>query len=85
VIVSRARLDRELAAKDAVIAELRENVAYWRTRAERLIDGSLVRAGAAHQPTMEHQPPRDRVAGAASMLTAALAVTEIDSRNRKVG
>lgn len=84
MIVSRARLARELAAKDAVIADLRAQLADWKGKSERLIDATLARAGAIHQPTMEHRKLPDRVAGAASMMTAALAVTEIDSR-RKAG
>jgi hypothetical protein len=44
---------RVTAERDAAIA--RET--YWRTRAERLTDAALVRAGAIHQPTMEDPGP----------------------------
>jgi hypothetical protein len=82
VIVSRARLARELAAKDEMIAEIRAQRDDWKGKAERLTDAALVRAGAVHQPTMETPKPRDRVRDAAAMITGALAVTEIESRPR---
>jgi hypothetical protein len=65
---------------NAALAEMTAQRDYWRTRAERLTDAALVRAGAIHQPTMETPPPRDRVQAAASMLTAALSVTEISGK-----
>ena len=60
MIVSRARLERELAAKDAVIADLQTQIADWKGKAERLIDANLARAGTIHEPTMVN---RDRVVG----------------------
>lgn len=76
-------LKGELVAKDAQIAELTLQRDDWKGKAERLIDANLARAGAIHQPTMEYRKPQDRVAGAASMMTAALAITEIDSRESR--
>lgn len=55
---------------------------YWRHRGEKLIDAALARAGAIHQPTMEHGGPRDSVASAAALITSAMAVREIDSRKK---
>lgn len=80
MIVLRARC----TAVEAALVEMTAQRDYWRARAERLMDAALVRAGAIHQQTMEDTAPKDRVRSAQSMLTAALAVTEIDSsQNRK--
>jgi hypothetical protein len=79
VIVTRARLTREIASKDAIIADLTAQVADWKGKAERLIDANLARAGAIHEPTMVNRKVSDRGAGAAGMMAAALAITEIDS------
>lgn len=83
MIVSRARLVRDLAARDAVIADLREQLADWKGKAERLTDAALARAGAIHQPTMETKKAPDRIAGAAAAISAALSITEIDSSRKR--
>lgn len=53
---------------------------YWRTRAERLTDASLVRAGAIHEPTMVERKPPATAPGA--VIAQAMSVKEIDSRQR---
>lgn len=74
-----ARAKDAIATKDAALAEMVTQRDYWRTRAERLMDAALVRAGAVHQQTMETPAPRNRVDSAAAIMTAALSVREIDS------
>jgi hypothetical protein len=77
------RADQRVMASKAAFDEMVTQRDYWRTRAERLMDAALVRAGATHQPTMEDTRPADRVRSAQSMLTAALSVTEIDSSQHR--
>jgi len=55
---------------------------YWKDKAEELMDAALIRAGAIHQPTMARRPGPTNL-DAASMITAAMAITEIDSSTFK--
>jgi hypothetical protein len=59
---------------------LKGQVEYWRTRAERLTDAALSRAGAIHEPTMVDRPApsRDQESPMA-LLSRAMSVREIDS------
>lgn len=80
--VTRGRYFRDLQAEQAKVLELRTDVAYWKTRCERLTDAALARAGAIHSPTMVDVPKRDGrdVMGS---ISSALSITEIDSRTMK--
>lgn len=73
----------ELAHRDETIAQLQAERDYWRKRAEQLIDASLARAGAIHEPTMVDRKMPDPRLDPAAMISAALAVTEIDSSKKK--
>jgi hypothetical protein len=68
-------------AVEKALVEMTLEREYWRTRAERLTDAALVRAGAVHQPTMEAKP--DRVQGTLAMVASAMSVQEIDSSKGK--
>lgn len=60
---------------------LQAQVEYWRTRAERLTDAALSRAGAIHEPTMVDRPaPADK--SPMELISRAMAVREIDSTAR---
>lgn len=72
----------ELVSAAREIAELTEQRDYWRTRAERLMDAALARANAIHEPTMVDRKV-DKSLNPASVYTAALSVTEIDSSKGK--
>ena len=65
-----------------VIRELAAQRDYWRTRAERLMDAALARANAIHEPTMVEKKI-DKSLNPASVYTAALSVSEIDSSKGK--
>lgn len=74
--VARERHEEAIRERDAQIE-------YWRARAERLIDADLARRGAIHEPTMVDRP-RAKVDSMASLISSALAITEIDSsKSRK--
>lgn len=68
----------ELARRDDAIRELTEQRDYWQTRAEKLMDAALARAGAIHEPTMvDRKVPTST--NPAAMISAAMAISEIDS------
>jgi hypothetical protein len=76
--VTRARLERELAAAEAQHVETLKREHYWRTRCERLTDAALAKQGAIDSPTfVEPKPP---TASPSELLARAFATTEIDSR-----
>jgi hypothetical protein len=80
--VTRRVYDLELRQRDVQIDLTTFDRDYWKGKAERLIDNALVRAGAAHMPTMVDRPIPPGV-DAASMITAAMAIQEIDSSKTK--
>ena len=82
-MLHRQSLTAQLSEKDAMLVEVTKQRDDWKGKAERLIDAALVRAGAAHEPTMEARKPADRVASATAALTAAMSVTEIDSSKKR--
>lgn len=77
--VTRRVHELELDALRKELAIVSAERSYWRTRGELLTDAALVRVGAIHQPTMEQRDPRKDIASAASMISSALAIKEIDS------
>jgi hypothetical protein len=72
----------EVGRRDEIIAELREQVIYWRTRAERLTDSALARAGAIHEPTFVDRKVSPHM-NPAAVLAGAMSITEIDSSKAK--
>lgn len=80
--VSRAVMDLALSAKNIEIVSLVRERDYWRTRAERLADAALVKAGAIHEPVMgERKAEKDPLKSA----FGGMAVREIDSSKRVAG
>lgn len=81
--VTVTRLDLELDALRATLVSEQERAdkaeaqaAYWRARAERLVDNALARAGAVAEPVfVERKPVLDPM----QMAVAALSQREIDS------
>lgn len=80
----RSTQEREMrwrteALQDA-LAAARDQVAYWRGRAERLTDAALVRAGAIHEPTMvDPSPARESRSPFAGMAMSQIPI-EKDSQ-----
>lgn len=71
------RLTEANADRAALVAMTRERD-YWRERAERLLDGALMRKGEASGPVMADTPSQAPVDRAVAQF-AGLAMTEIDS------
>jgi hypothetical protein len=73
---------RELVMRVAFLEEQHEQqqelVAYWRTRAEKLIDSALVRANAAHEPMMREPKIDQRTANP----FGGMSVSEIDTTRK---
>ena len=61
-LVELVELKARLLAREAEIVGLKADRDYGRTRAERLTDAALARAGAIHQPTMVEPKPAPAMA-----------------------
>ena len=81
--VSKALHALEVGQKDARIADLEQQVEYWRSRCERLMDAALVRAGAIHEPTFVDRKTPETPADKFGQILANLTTTEIDSTKKK--
>lgn len=76
LVDSQARLE---SAKD-VAASATEQVAYWKDRAEQLLDTALMQGGKADGPVM--RPPKPGAKDPISQVLAGIAMTSIDSSKR---
>ncbi len=72
-----AKLRDQLGYQQAVSVANANQATYWRTRAERLTDSALARAGAIHEPTMVEKKPEPK--NPLATVAAALSMKEFDS------
>ncbi|MGE0590906.1 MAG: hypothetical protein AB7G23_03000 [Vicinamibacterales bacterium] len=72
-----ARLGERSVALAGALARTEAERDYWRERAERLLDGALMRKGEASGPVMAEAPKNQEDRAYAQF--AGLAMTEIDS------
>ncbi len=74
--VSRRVFEIEIVHRDEQIVDAVAREVYWRTRAEKLMDQALARAGAISEPTMVERKVSKEPSAAATMI-AAMSITEI--------
>lgn len=82
-LVSLAVHRLEIERRDERILGLADREHYWRSRAEKLMDAALSRAGAIYEPTMRETKIPTKASDLGAMITSAMAITEIDSQQGK--
>jgi ABC-type xylose transport system substrate-binding protein len=82
--VTRKVFDLSITAQALRVAAAEQERDYWRTRAEKLMDQALARAGAISEPTMRDAVVRKDPSLAAGVI-AAMNITEIGKQSHPAG